>query len=53
MRGCPPRPSESKSAMKPPDWKRFRAVLFDLDGVLTDTASIHSRAWKATFDDFL
>jgi beta-phosphoglucomutase family hydrolase len=43
----------SKSAMKPRDWKRFRAVLFDLDGVLTDTASIHSRAWKITFDDFL
>ena len=43
----------SKSAMKPRDWKRFRAVLFDLDGVLTDTASIHSKAWKATFDDFL
>lgn len=43
----------SKSAMKPRDWNRFRAVLFDLDGVLTDTASIHSKAWKATFDDFL
>jgi len=43
----------SKRAMKPRDWKRFRAVLFDLDGVLTDTASIHSKAWKATFDDFL
>lgn len=35
------------------DWSRFGAVLFDLDGVLTDTASIHSRAWKVTFDDFL
>jgi alpha,alpha-trehalase len=43
----------SKNPMKPRDWKRYRAVLFDLDGVLTDTASIHSRAWKATFDDFL
>jgi len=28
-------------------------VLFDLDGVLTDTASIHSRAWKTVFDDYL
>jgi beta-phosphoglucomutase family hydrolase len=27
--------------------------LFDLDGVLTDTASVHSAAWKQTFDDFL
>ena len=31
----------------------FRAVLFDLDGVLTDTASIHSDCWKSMFDDFL
>ncbi|MDA8283125.1 MAG: beta-phosphoglucomutase family hydrolase [Actinomycetota bacterium] len=29
------------------------ACLFDLDGVLTDTASVHARAWKATFDDYL
>lgn len=29
------------------------AVLFDLDGVVTDTASIHAAAWKATFDEFL
>jgi beta-phosphoglucomutase family hydrolase len=35
------------------DWKRFRAVLFDLDGVLTDTARIHSEAWKQTFDEYL
>jgi beta-phosphoglucomutase family hydrolase len=28
-------------------------VLFDLDGVLTDTASIHTRAWKQAFDGFL
>lgn len=29
------------------------ACLFDLDGVLTDTASVHTKAWKAMFDDFL
>jgi beta-phosphoglucomutase family hydrolase len=29
------------------------ACLFDLDGVLTDTAAVHSAAWKQTFDDFL
>jgi len=29
------------------------ACLFDLDGVLTDTASVHRRAWKETFDAFL
>jgi beta-phosphoglucomutase family hydrolase len=30
-----------------------RAGLFDMDGVLTDTASVHSEAWKRTFDEFL
>lgn len=29
------------------------ACLFDLDGVLTDTASVHRRAWKQTFDAYL
>jgi beta-phosphoglucomutase family hydrolase len=29
------------------------ACLFDLDGVLTDTASLHAQAWKQTFDAFL
>jgi beta-phosphoglucomutase family hydrolase len=29
------------------------ACLFDLDGVLTDTASVHTKAWKAMFDDYL
>ncbi|MDQ1743248.1 MAG: hypothetical protein QOE23_1587 [Pseudonocardiales bacterium] len=29
------------------------ACLFDLDGVLTDTAAVHAAAWKHTFDDFL
>jgi beta-phosphoglucomutase family hydrolase len=27
--------------------------LFDLDGVLTDTAAVHAKAWKETFDAFL
>jgi beta-phosphoglucomutase family hydrolase len=29
------------------------AYLFDLDGVLTQTAKVHAQAWKETFDDFL
>jgi beta-phosphoglucomutase family hydrolase len=29
------------------------ACLFDLDGVLTQTAKVHAAAWKQTFDDFL
>jgi beta-phosphoglucomutase family hydrolase len=30
-----------------------RACLFDLDGVLTNTAAVHALAWQHTFDDFL
>jgi len=29
------------------------AVLFDLDGVLTTTRTVHAAAWKDTFDEFL
>jgi beta-phosphoglucomutase family hydrolase len=29
------------------------ACLFDMDGVLTNTASVHAAAWKQTFDDLL
>jgi beta-phosphoglucomutase family hydrolase len=29
------------------------ACLFDLDGVLTQTAKVHAEAWKTTFDEFL
>jgi beta-phosphoglucomutase family hydrolase len=32
---------------------QIRACLFDLDGVLTDTAAVHRRAWAATFDPVL
>ena len=32
---------------------KVHACLFDLDGVLTDTASVHNKAWKATFDAYL
>ena len=28
----------------------FDAAIFDLDGVLTDTAGVHAAAWKAVFD---
>jgi beta-phosphoglucomutase family hydrolase len=30
-----------------------RACLFDLDGVLTQTAKVHAAAWKQMFDEFL
>ncbi|AFM16301.1 trehalose 6-phosphatase [Mycolicibacterium chubuense NBB4] len=29
------------------------AVIFDLDGVVTDTAALHAAAWKATLDEYL
>ena len=35
------------------DPNRFDAVVFDMDGVVTDTAGVHSAAWKRLFDDFL
>jgi beta-phosphoglucomutase family hydrolase len=31
----------------------IRACLFDLDGVLTQTAKVHAAAWKQVFDEFL
>ena len=31
----------------------FDAVIFDLDGVITKTATVHSHAWKKMFDDYL
>lgn len=31
----------------------FDAVIFDLDGVITKTALVHSSAWKKMFDDYL
>jgi len=31
----------------------IRGCLFDLDGVLTQTAKVHDAAWKQMFDDYL
>ena len=35
------------------DPRHHDAVLFDLDGVVTDTASVHSAAWATLFDEYL
>jgi beta-phosphoglucomutase-like phosphatase (HAD superfamily) len=35
------------------DRRRFDGAIFDLDGVLTDTARVHAAAWKVAFDAFL
>ena len=44
------RQSESKRAITR---DRYDAVLLDLDGVITDTASLHAACWKQMFDDYL
>jgi len=31
----------------------YEAVIFDMDGVVTQTAQVHAQAWKSMFDDFL
>src|SRR5215212_3546961 len=31
----------------------MRGCLFDMDGVLTETATVHARAWKSMFDAYL
>jgi beta-phosphoglucomutase family hydrolase len=33
--------------------ERYDAVLLDLDGVITDTASVHAACWKQMFDEYL
>ena len=32
---------------------QYDAVIFDLDGVITQTQKTHAQAWKKTFDNFL
>ncbi len=32
---------------------KFDAVIFDLDGVITQTALVHASAWKKMFDEFM
>src|SRR4051812_6982206 len=39
--------------MESVDWKRYAAVLFDLDGVITPTAVVHMAAWSELFNEYL
>jgi beta-phosphoglucomutase family hydrolase len=45
--------------MRQPESKRaisrdqYDAILLDLDGVITDTASVHAACWKQMFDEYL
>ena len=47
------RASPSPKAAVEIDARRFDLVVFDLDGVLTDTATLHAEAWKRAFDGYL
>ena len=42
-------PAASPTGAAPP----YDAVIFDMDGVVTDTAAMHAAAWKQLFDDVL
>src|SRR3974390_1284239 len=43
------RQSDSKCVSR----DQYDAVLFDLDGVVTDTASVNATCWKQMFDEYL
>jgi beta-phosphoglucomutase-like phosphatase (HAD superfamily) len=44
------RQSESKRAISR---DQYDAILLDLDGVITDTATVHASCWKQMFDEYL
>jgi trehalose-phosphatase len=46
----PTRPHKDVISLDP---ERIAAVIFDIDGVVTDTARIHAAAWKEVFDTLL
>jgi beta-phosphoglucomutase family hydrolase len=50
MGGRPPGPYAGRVLGLP---ESIRGCLFDLDGVLTQTAKVHDAAWKQMFDDYL
>jgi beta-phosphoglucomutase family hydrolase len=49
----PPRPGQSRAGLAFILPEGIAACLFDLDGVLTQTAQVHAAAWKQMFDAFL
>jgi beta-phosphoglucomutase family hydrolase len=49
LRFCPVRDAAQRLGLP----SRIRACLFDLDGVLTQTARVHDAAWKEMFDAYL
>src|SRR5262245_8661144 len=51
--GWPDNDQELLLSMVPSVPDGITACLFDLDGVLTQTAKVHAAAWKEMFDAFL
>jgi HAD superfamily hydrolase (TIGR01509 family) len=49
MPAVTPDPTDRAPDRTPVDWASFGAVLFDLDGVVTPTATVHERAWAELF----
>ncbi len=45
------RPTARKTQHEAPDAPDIRGVIFDLDGVLTDTSEFHYQAWKRLADE--
>lgn len=46
-------PQTSKGHLNVPEAYNFKGAVFDLDGVVTQTASLHEESWKRLFDEFL
>jgi beta-phosphoglucomutase family hydrolase len=46
-------PMPQPSSKRVIDRDRYDAALFDLDGVITNTANIHATCWKQMFDEYL
>jgi beta-phosphoglucomutase family hydrolase len=51
-------PSARESSMRAAERRKpsphdFDAAIFDMDGVVTQTAAVHSTAWKRMFDEYL
>jgi beta-phosphoglucomutase family hydrolase len=49
----PKRPMRQTERTKTVTRDLYDAVLLDLDGVITDTASLHATCWKQMFDEYL
>jgi len=48
-----PQPENERNKSKRVNRDRYDAVLFDLDGVITNTATLHATCWKQMFDEYL